>query len=126
MGCSGGESYRDWWLNWYLPRMPNFVAQDVARTVRFLENPLGLGMDAYEHWRGIPLPRKYGMGIDFFVQLAKDWPRKDLTYPQRFGRAVINSLEGTGVSMVSTAGGAKVGGAAFTMSLPIDSVKLFL
>jgi RHS repeat-associated protein len=52
LGCSGGTSYRNWWQNWYFPRLPNFThlhlveistfTQDVA----FGVSSAGAGMEA--------------------------------------------------------------------------------
>jgi hypothetical protein len=116
IGCSGGESYRIWWKEWYLPRMDDYILQDVGTIARYGADPLNFGLDAYETWRGIPLPKNYGYGIDFFAQLAQDAPRQDLTYSQRFGRAAIHGIEGAFISGISSIAGEIIGGEVLALS----------
>jgi len=117
LGCSGGEVYREWWVNDYLPMMDDFLLQDIATTTQFLADPLNLGLDAYENYRGIPIPKKYGFGVDFFIQLLKDSPRTDLSTYQRLGRAGVNGVEGIFTSGASSAAGVVVGDATLTATL---------
>jgi len=122
LGCSGGESYRRWWREWYLPRMDDYLIEDMAKISQFLVDPLDLGLDAYENWKGIPLPKKYGFGIDFVTQLIIDGPRDDLSIFQRAVRAGLNGTEGIFTSGASTAVGLLVGDAALAVSfVPVVS-----
>jgi hypothetical protein len=128
VGCSGGTDYREWWEKWYLPRMGGYIEDDIASAAQKVADPLGLGLDAYENWRGIPIPKKFGFGIDAVLQFLEDGPRSDLSILQKFGRAGVNGAEGVVVSGISSAAGVAAGDATLAVSLPIavDSGQLWL
>jgi hypothetical protein len=119
IGCSGGESYVNWWQNEYIPTLDEYVIEDIASAVQFVEDPLSLSVDAYDTWRGIPIPAKFGFGIDVFVQIAKDSVRDDLTEQQKFGRAIVSGAEGIVISGISTGVGKIVGDGLLTASFGI-------
>jgi len=117
--CSGGQNYRDWWKNEYLPVMDDNLFQSVGEFASAGE-VLGFTTDAYENWKGIPLPKKYGFGIDFAAQLMKDAPRTDLNTRQRLGRALVTGGEGMITSAASVFVGSQAGNGLLLASLPIS------
>lgn len=128
LGCSGGESYKQWWQNSYLPILKRNVSTGVKNTINIVAKPLGVSLDAYETWNGIPVPKKYGFGIDFIVQLNKDSERTDLDTRQKVLRATVNGFQGIGISFASSAAGTMLGEAALgaSMAPAVASEQLWL
>jgi hypothetical protein len=66
-GCSGGKSYREWYVNEYLP----VLEQDIASFVgsQWTCTVINFGVDTYQEWTGFKVPARVGFGIDAGLQL---------------------------------------------------------
>jgi len=116
-GCSGTlQSYWEFERDTNLPMLAHDLEQAVGTASDFAADPLNLGLDGYEKWHGINLPKKVGFGVDAGIQVLKDARRDDLNPLQRGGRAVVSGLEGMATSAASTTAGGVVGDAALSAS----------
>lgn len=82
--------------------MGGYIQDDIATAAQALADPSDLGLDAYENWRGIPIPKKFGFGIEAIMQFLQDGSRNDLSFLQKFGRAGVAGTEGMGTSAASS------------------------
>ena len=112
LGCSG-----------YSPEFEKALAERNREALSsFLEGMatfgefVGGGLDAFENWSGIKVPGKIGFGLDFFIQIARDIDRDDLSLYQILGRGVVNGVEGSLISWASVSVGTVVGEAALGAS----------
>jgi hypothetical protein len=125
LGCSGYNN----------PEFERMLAERNARALAsFLEGTatfgefIGGGLDAFENWSGIKVPGKIGFGLDFFIQIARDIDRDDLSPYQIIGRGVVNGVEGGLISSASSAVGTMLGEAALQASFvpAVASEQLWL
>jgi len=124
LGCSG-----------YSPEFEKALAERNREALSsFLEGTatfgefVGGGLDAFENWSGIKVPGKIGFGLDFFIQIARDIDRDDLSLYQILGRGVVNGVEGGLISSASMTVGVMVAEAALGVSFApaVSSGQLWL
>jgi RHS repeat-associated protein len=97
VGCSGGAHYADWWLNWYLPRLPDYLLEDVSTVLPTLD----VFVDYWEAAgnEGTPV---FGFLGAANTQFRADSARSDLTPNEKTIRAIAVGIEDVAVSGIAS------------------------